>query len=235
MSESTRLPLFIQISELLRREISAGYWLPGERLPTEAELAKKLGVAVGTLRKALNELEQNGLLERIQGSGTYVKNTPDNSAVYHFFRLELKSGGGLPNADFLSVEQHTNTYVASLLGLESNAQLWRFRRLRKLDQQPAAMEEIWISGEHKDDIAPDDLVESLYVYYREKLGFWISKVQDSITVDHVPDWKHKDFKPEIGSACGYIERLSWSNRDRIEEVSFTWYDPVNVRYAARWT
>ncbi|MDD1793739.1 GntR family transcriptional regulator [Enterovibrio makurazakiensis] len=235
MSESTRLPLFIQISELLRREISAGYWLPGERLPTEAELAKKLGVAVGTLRKALTELESNGLLERKQGSGTYVKNAPDSSAVYHFFRLELKSGGGLPNADVLNLERHTNTYVASLLGLPSNAPLWRFRRLRKLDQQPAAMEEIWIDGRHSEHIPREDVIESLYVFYREKLGFWISKVQDSITVDHVPDWKHPDFKPDVGSACGYIERLSWSNQDRIEEVSFTWYDPETVCYAARWT
>ncbi|MEZ8141007.1 GntR family transcriptional regulator [Enterovibrio norvegicus FF-33] len=235
MSESTRLPLFIQISELLRREISAGYWLPGERLPTEAELAKKLGVAVGTLRKALTELESNGLLERKQGSGTYVKTTPDNSAVYHFFRLELQSGGGLPNADILNVERLSNTHVASLLGLPSNAPLWRFRRLRKLDQQPAAMEEIWIDGRHIEHVTPEEVVESLYVYYRDKLGFWISRVQDSITVGHVPDWKHADFAPDIGSACGYIERLSWSNHDRIDEVSFTWYDPEKVRYAARWT
>ncbi|KXF80755.1 GntR family transcriptional regulator [Enterovibrio coralii] len=235
MSESTRLPMFVQISELLRREIAAGYWLPGERLPTEAELAKKLGVAVGTLRKALADLEESGLLERKQGSGTYVKNAQDKCAVYHFFRLELTSGGGLPNADILSIEQHTNTYVASLLGLPSNAPLCRFRRLRKLDQQPAAMEEIWIDGKHFDAIRSEDIVESLYVYYQEQLGFWISRVQDSITVAPVPDWKHKDFGPEAGSAAGYIERLSWSNQDKIEEVSFTWYDPETVRYAARWT
>ncbi|MDD1780188.1 GntR family transcriptional regulator [Enterovibrio sp. ZSDZ35] len=235
MSESTRLPMFVQISELLRREIAAGYWLPGERLPTEAELAKKLGVAVGTLRKALADLEESGLLERKQGSGTYVKNGQEQNAVYHFFRLELQTGGGLPNADVISIEQHTNTYVASLLGLSSNAPLCRFRRLRKLDQQPAAIEEIWIDGAHFDAICAKDVVESLYVYYQEKLGFWISKVQDSITVDKVPDWKHRDFAPEVGSAAGYIERLSWSNRDKIEEVSFTWYDPETVRYAARWT
>ncbi|PML80317.1 GntR family transcriptional regulator [Enterovibrio norvegicus] len=235
MSESTRLPLFIQISELLHREITAGYWLPGERLPTEAELSKKLGVATGTLRKALAELENKGLLERKQGSGTYVKETLSDNAIYHFFRLELESGGGLPNADFLSVEKMQNTYVASLLSLPSNAPLWRFRRLRRLDQKPAAVEEIWIDGRHRTAIDPQELVESLYVYYREKLGFWISRVQDSITVSNVPDWKPTEFELAEGSPCGYIERMSWSNRDRIEEVSFTWFDPHTVRYAARWS
>ncbi|MEC8483061.1 MAG: winged helix-turn-helix domain-containing protein, partial [Pseudomonadota bacterium] len=55
-NKTKQLPLYIQISELLNREIAAGHWLPGERLPIEAELAAKLGVAIGTLRKALKKL-----------------------------------------------------------------------------------------------------------------------------------------------------------------------------------
>ena len=47
------LPVFQQIAELLARQIKAGHWREGERLPTEAELAASLSVAVGTLRKAL--------------------------------------------------------------------------------------------------------------------------------------------------------------------------------------
>eukprot|EP01041_Mallomonas_annulata_P035290 gene35290-58216_t len=43
------LPVYLQIAELLARQIKAGYWHSGERLPTEAELAQTLSVAVGTL------------------------------------------------------------------------------------------------------------------------------------------------------------------------------------------
>jgi DNA-binding GntR family transcriptional regulator len=52
ITTQTSLPVYIQISELLTREITAGFYAAGDRLPPEAELATKLGVAVGTLRKA---------------------------------------------------------------------------------------------------------------------------------------------------------------------------------------
>ncbi len=76
------LPVYLQIAELLARQIKAGYWHSGERLPTEAELAQTLPVAVGTLRKSLGLLEEQGVLERIQGSGTYVRRTQNTQQIY---------------------------------------------------------------------------------------------------------------------------------------------------------
>ena len=73
MSEATSLPIYIQISEMLMREIIAGRLLDGERLLPERTLAKSLSISVGTLRKALKDLEQKGALFRKHGSGNYVK------------------------------------------------------------------------------------------------------------------------------------------------------------------
>ena len=100
------LPLFLRLAELLARSIAAGHYLAGERLPPESELSVNLGTAIGTVRKALAILEERGLLERKQGSGTYVldraaakPNQPAPSRnIYDFFRLELTSGGGLPSS-----------------------------------------------------------------------------------------------------------------------------------------
>jgi hypothetical protein len=71
----------------------------GERLPPERDMAEELGIAVGTLRKALAELQNRGLLERVQGSGNYVRAISDPKSVYAMFRLELLGGGGLPTAE----------------------------------------------------------------------------------------------------------------------------------------
>ena len=97
------LPKYVQISELLIREISAGRLLVGERLPPEREMASDLNTSVGTLRKSLKELELKGLLERVQGSGNYIRHGDIDESVYAMFRLELLSGGGLPRADILNV------------------------------------------------------------------------------------------------------------------------------------
>ncbi len=61
--------MYLQIAETLVRDIAAGTLIDGEKLPPERDMAKDLGIAVGTLRKTLSELESRGLLERIQGSG----------------------------------------------------------------------------------------------------------------------------------------------------------------------
>ena len=105
MAASTSLPRYIQISELLIRDIAAGRLLDGERLPPERDLAASLGISVGTLRKSLADLEEKGLLKRVQGSGNYVQQKQDAGSVYAFFRIELLSGGGLPTADILSVDR----------------------------------------------------------------------------------------------------------------------------------
>ena len=70
------LPVYLQIAELLTRQIKAGYWQSGERLPTEAELADSLSVAVGTLRKGdaldVDYLPGQGTLLRFNGKAMGV-------------------------------------------------------------------------------------------------------------------------------------------------------------------
>ena len=83
MSEATSLPVYIQISEMLMREIIAGRLSDGERLLPERDLAKSLNISVGTLRKALKDLEQKGALFRRHGSGNYIKfNTKQNFFIF---------------------------------------------------------------------------------------------------------------------------------------------------------
>jgi len=64
--------LYIQIKEILEKDIRKGLFRPGERLPTEMELCETFGVSRTTIRQALNELAKEGLLYRHQGSGSYV-------------------------------------------------------------------------------------------------------------------------------------------------------------------
>ena len=103
-SSPNKLPMYVQISELLIRDISAGRLLDGERLPPEREMAQSLNTTVRTLRKALAILVEKGLLERVQGSGNYIRNSGEINSIYSMFRLELPEGGGLPKADVLSVD-----------------------------------------------------------------------------------------------------------------------------------
>ncbi|NQZ31773.1 MAG: GntR family transcriptional regulator [Oceanospirillaceae bacterium] len=231
-----QLPLYKQICELLHREITAGHWLPGDRLPVESELAASLSVAIGTLRKALSQLEAEGMLERRQGSGTYVKRAPTSKAVYQFFHLELLQGGGVPSADTLSVEMVENCEVAQQLDLHYlETKLWCIKRLRYLNNIPVAVEQIWIDHRHCDQLSSELLHESLYMHYREEFDFWITSVEDQISCEGIPQWGAKALKITQDTLMPVVQRKSRSNKNQLEEFSRTWYLSDQCRYFARWS
>ncbi len=159
----------MQISEMLIREIMAGRLADGARLPPEREMAASLNVAVGTLRRALQDLQDKGLLERIQGSGNYVRAGEELLGVYAFFRLELVEGGGLPSAVILSVDKMSKP--ADLPSFGPSPDVHRIRRLRRLSGKSAALEEIWLDGARAESLRAEDLSDSLYLHYRLTLGF----------------------------------------------------------------
>jgi DNA-binding FadR family transcriptional regulator len=72
LSTARRTGLIDQVIEQLRRQITSGTWAIGGRIPTEAELAHLTGTSRNTVREAVQSLVHAGLLERRQGSGTYV-------------------------------------------------------------------------------------------------------------------------------------------------------------------
>ncbi len=231
LTQSSALPKYVQTAELLIREIAAGRLADGARLPPERDMAGDLDVSVGTLRKALDDLTERGLLERKQGSGNYVRHKADAAGVYAFFRLERVEGGGLPTADLLDVARLTKPDDLPEFGTSKEAH--RIRRLRRLSGQPAALEEIWLDAGWAEVVTREDLLESLYLYYRTRLGLWIERAEDQIGVADVPSWAVDDFGLSPGTPAGFIERWGRTNEGTIAEFSRTWFDPNVARYIAR--
>lgn len=228
---SSALPIYLQTAEMLIREIASGRLLDGERLPSEREMAADLDIAVGTLRKALDDLAGKGLLERIHGSGNYVRHNPDAAGVYAFFRLELLEGGGLPTAKILSVDRLTKPDDLPAFGRSDSAH--RIRRLRYVSNVPAALEEIWLDKSWAENIKRSDLSDSLYYYYRKTLGLLINRVEDRIGVGPLPEWGGPDIGCKPGATVGFVERWSRTVDGDIAEFSRTWFNPDRVRYVSR--
>ena len=229
--ESSRLPLHIQISELLTREIQAGLLADSEKLPPERELAQSLDVSVGTLRKALQDLEDKGMLIRVHGSGNYINNKLDVENVYALFKLELLKGGGLPSADLLSVKRLIKP--ADVPALAGSEHAFRFRRLRKLNSLLVAAEEIWLDGGYATTINEEQVSESLYLYYKDVLGFWITKIEDRVGISARPSWAHSFWEQDNDTPFGYVERISKDQNLKTVEYSRTWFDTTCSRFVSR--
>jgi len=232
MAIPNALPIYQRTAERLIREIAAGRLLDGERLPPERDMAADLGISVGTLRKSLADLQERGFLERRQGSGNYIRHAPEAAGVYAFFRLELaEGGGGLPTAEVLSVKRCAKPACAPGFGPSPEAH--RIRRVRSVDGVPAALEEIWLDGDRTAEIRASDLSESLYLYYRDRLGLVISRAEDRVGLAPVPGWTVPEFRRREGEVVGLVERTGSDQDGRPVEYSRTWFDPGRVRYVAR--
>ena len=232
-SSAGALPLHRQVSEALVRDIRAGKLTDGTRLLPERAMADEWGISVGTLRQALKHLEDMALLERVHGSGNYIRVPSGQESIpnlYSLFRLELVAGGGLPTAHILNAGRVLKPEALRRLGPSKWA--FRIQRLRRLDDVPATVEEIWLDGDRARGLRRDQLSEALYHLYETKLGIKIAHVEDQVSASIPPDWRPKGFGPD-GSAWGLVERWSFDQDGQAAEYSTNWFNPQDVRYKMR--
>ena len=227
---STAVPLYMQLSELMIRDIAAGRLPDGTRLPPERALAQTHGTTVRTLRKALQILDEKGLLVRVQGSGNYVRSSAQIDSVYAMFRIELLDGGGLPTAQVLTIDPMDKP--ADLPPFGTSARATRIRRLRFLNRIPVAVEEIWLDAA-AGEIRPDRITDSLYHTYRVALGLRIARAEDYVSVAPVPDWAPPRFGAAPGRVVPFVRRFSHAEGIGTVEFSRTWIDPDTAHYVQR--
>lgn len=204
--------------------------MDGQKLPPEREMAASLQTSVGTLRKALDQLVSQGRVERIQGSGNYIRADLERDSVYSLFRIERRNGRGKPSAEVLSVD-----YLDKPTGLPtfgSSAMGNRVRRLRRLDDVAVAVEEIWLDG-NVGKLDANTLGNALYADYAQQFSLMISHAVDAVAIGHVPSWAPENFGLLSGDACGYIERFAWSEAGECVEFSKTWFDQNQAIYVQR--
>jgi GntR family transcriptional regulator len=136
-------PLHRQVAGLILDRIAMGAWAPGERLPSERILAEQLSVSRVTVRRALRELSEASLIASSAGRGTFVTSGPlaePPNALMSFSELALARGFA-PTARVLSqVVRPATLEESEAFGVVPGKEMFELRRLRMLDEIPAAID-----------------------------------------------------------------------------------------------
>jgi GntR family transcriptional regulator len=138
-------PVYLQIAEHLLDQIESGKFRPGDRLPTERELSKVHKVNRMTVRRAFQSLEIKGLIDRLQGSGTYVAEPKieRQASVLISFTKGMQGRGYMPGAKLIRFERRTvEAPITQELELADTASIYRIHRLRLLNQEPVLLERL---------------------------------------------------------------------------------------------
>ncbi len=146
-SERYTGPLYKQVAEILRQKIFSVEWKPSKAIPNEQMLAVMLSVSVGTIRKALALLEDERLVRRTRGKGTFVIDACDDGELDRFCHLYVGSRPLRPHQSSISYSSGTATEEeAEKLGLEIGCPVYRIERLLIEPKCALAYEQIVVSS-----------------------------------------------------------------------------------------
>jgi len=150
-------PLYVQIKKLLHENILSNKWSTGMALPNESDLARAYGVSIGTMRKALQELEAAGWISRRQGRGTFVTDPRQASRrrLNHFYlNGEHFSPDGF---NYLSCTiEPARPEVVSGLGLRKGDSIVRIRRKKIIKGILRLLEELQVPENVLEGMATDE-------------------------------------------------------------------------------
>lgn len=176
------MPVYVTFKEMIRSQIEKGELAPGDKLPSERDLAAAHGLARMTVRQALTELVTAGLLYREQGRGTFVSTPRMQQRNISSFTETVKLRG-------LKPETKVNSFtvceppVAAADALGSKADVYRAVRIRLADGTPVALEEIFIPTHICPGLRRSDLLGSLYSLITDVYGHKILSADSSMTAD----------------------------------------------------
>jgi len=142
LDEKSAQPLYQQLQRALRGAIENRIIAPDDALPPERDLAEMLNVSRITVRKAIDDLVEDGLLIRKQGSGTFVSNRVEkNFAKLTSFSEDMRARGREPRSVWMNRAEGTVTPEESLtLRSSPGTPVFRFHRIRYADDAPMAIE-----------------------------------------------------------------------------------------------
>ena len=169
IDRSSPTPLYFQLAQAIEGAITGGALPAGSRLENEILLAQRYGLSRPTVRRAVQELVDKGLVVRKRGVGTqviqpHVRRSVELTSLYD----DLKRDGRQPKTIVLSLEHETDEAASSGLDLPPDSVMLHVVRIRLAGDLPLALMHNWIPEPHN-DITRKELEEGgLYAALRAR-------------------------------------------------------------------
>jgi GntR family transcriptional regulator len=216
-------PLYREIKRLLLEALIAGEWGPGTALPAERVLAERFHVAIGTLRKAVDDLVQENVLVRQQGRGTFVATHSRERFKFQFFHIvDLEGRREYPEVRVLEfgkgrAEQHE----AAALRLERGDGVFRIRNLLSLQGAPVELHRITLAQARFPGLTERQFRErqgTIYQLYQTAFGVTVVRSSERLRAVPADPDESKLLRVGAGVPLLQIRRVALSYDDEPVEL-----------------
>lgn len=191
IDKSSPIPVYYQLKNDLISKISEGVWKPGDCIASERELCDIYGVSRMTIRQAIGELVQEGILIRLKGKGTYVcEQTFKQKDMMSFTEIINQMGKSLKTEVVEFTKIDTPEDFSDIFSLD---ELYKITRKRIVDDECVALEKVYIPVDYCGYIDSDMLKGSLFNIL-EGFGYKVDYSQSSIASIIMNDYLKDIFK-----------------------------------------
>jgi GntR family transcriptional regulator len=204
----SKRPLYLQVRDLLAQRIAQGEWKPGAMLPSEDELARQLGVSMGTMRKALDGLEEERLVLRRQGRGTSVVDQTSDAMLHRFNGLADESGKPI-GGNFEVLQRTTRRADATeqkRLQLNSGEMVLHVARLQRDQGRPLMYEVVSLALSRLPGLDVADGGANLLTV-AQKCGVHLASAEEEVRLAQAPPAVAEHLGVEPGTILLKLDRV----------------------------
>ncbi|HWR07470.1 GntR family transcriptional regulator [Sporomusa sp.] len=167
------IPLYYQLKKIIRDKIEAGIWSAGEQIPNEMQLVDMYQVSRATVRQAVLDLVREGILVRKKGVGTFVSRPKlAGDLTINFYYPEEFGTKHVPMSSHII---DPPSWVAKQLQLGPGMKVYEIIRLRLFNEEPAAVETLYLPINVFPDLLQANLEERIFDLLAAHFGVTISK------------------------------------------------------------
>jgi len=230
LDHSSPVPVNEQISDWMRQNILTGAWSNNQKLQSESDLAERLQVSRGTIRKAIETLIDEHLLVRTHGKGTFVQQLlvleqKPTGRIAGFSRDLISRGIPYRTKVFLNEVKNPETEIAQKLSISPEDKIFHLKRLRIVQEKPVVYVENHIVCSYCRGIEEIDFAEQpLYTTLEDEFDFnldWAQRTYRSMVADEIIA---KTLELEVGAPVAYLEELYHLVGDIPVEYTKAWID-----------
>ena len=222
-------PAYREIARAMTRRLAQGAWMPGEAIPSEVRLKAEFGVAIGTIRRAVDELVAQNMLVRQQGRGTFVATHNRDRLLFHFFHVERQDGyKEYPEVRLHDFERiRLSREVAAKLGLHEGDRALRFRNTLALEGKPLMQDDITLPESLFAGLTEKKLRArpgTLYNLYQDDYRINVVRTAQRLSAAIVPKDVARALDLPAGLPVLVIRRVAFAYHERPVEFRISYVD-----------
>ncbi|MDH5354788.1 MAG: histidine utilization repressor [Gammaproteobacteria bacterium] len=235
IDKSAPQPIYQQIKTTIEQKINRGEWTAGQKLPSENDLVVALNVSRMTINRALRELTQQGMINRVHGLGSFVAERPRHASLIELqdIALEIAKSGKQHSSRVIALDQRAaSNEVAEQMQLTKGSEVYFLSAVHCQDDLPIQLEARYVNPKLVPEFIQQDFRQITSTAYL--LHQFRPDEMEHIVSAVIPDLQIQNLlRIERNQPCLQLRRRTWIKQQVVTLVTLTYpgnrYD-LGARY-----